>query len=81
MSIIHPGTSINFDGTDLQRSEEEEIHQEDIKQQQEVLFVKILLLLQNFMKSSLRLHFIFFRNLAYKSILLLFYLKNSFVTS
>jgi len=33
---IHPGSSLNFDGADLQRSEEEEIHQEDIKQQQEV---------------------------------------------
>lgn len=39
MSIIHPGTSINFDGTDLQRSEEDEIQQEDIKQQQEVFHI------------------------------------------
>ena len=36
MSLIHPGASINFDGTDLQRTEEEEIQQEDRKQQQEV---------------------------------------------
>jgi len=36
MSLIHPGASINFDGTDLQGSEEEEIQQEDIKQQREV---------------------------------------------
>ena len=41
MSLIHPGASINFDGTDLQRSEEEEIQQEDIKQQREVGFVCI----------------------------------------
>ncbi|CAK8682000.1 unnamed protein product [Clavelina lepadiformis] len=36
MSVIHPGSSINFDGADLQRSEEEEFQREDIKQQQEL---------------------------------------------
>ncbi|XP_078482976.1 uncharacterized protein LOC100180703 [Ciona intestinalis] len=36
MSVIHPGSSINFDGADLQRSEEEEIQREDRKQQQEL---------------------------------------------
>uniref|UniRef100_H2YGR0 Uncharacterized protein n=1 Tax=Ciona savignyi TaxID=51511 RepID=H2YGR0_CIOSA len=36
MSVILPGSSINFDGADLQRSEEEEIQREDRKQQQEL---------------------------------------------
>nr|CAB3229918.1 centrosomal protein of 152 kDa-like [Phallusia mammillata] len=34
MSVIHPGSSLNFDGAHLQQSEEDEIQQEDIKQQQ-----------------------------------------------
>lgn len=36
MSVVLPGSSIHFDGTDFQHNEEEERQQEEIQQQQEV---------------------------------------------
>lgn len=39
MSVIHPGSSLNFDGAHLQQDEEEEIQQEDRKQQQAVIML------------------------------------------
>lgn len=36
MSMLNPGTSINFDGQDLQKKEEDEYRKEEEQQQNEV---------------------------------------------
>lgn len=36
MSVIHPGSSINFDAAALRQNEDEEMREEEMRQQKEV---------------------------------------------